>query len=123
MPEWFHDLLVSVTHGLEIAGAGALILGFVLATVLWLARIRLLGEKEARRRYRRALGRTVLVGLEVLVAATILKTVTLEPTPESLGLLALMIAIRTFLGWTMVLEMDGRWPWQQRPRPTTPDAS
>jgi len=48
------------------------------------------------------------------VAATILKTITVEPTPEALGRLAFMIAIRTILGWTMVLEMNGRWPWQAK---------
>jgi hypothetical protein len=66
--------------------------------------------------YRQALGRVVLIGLEVIVAATILKTITLEETVESVSFLAIMVAIRTILGWTMVLEMTGRWPWQ-RPRP------
>jgi uncharacterized membrane protein len=54
-----------------------------------------------------------LIGLEILVAATIIKTITLEPTVESMSLLALMVVIRTVLGWTMVLEMSGRWPWQR----------
>jgi uncharacterized membrane protein len=51
--------------------------------------------------------------LEILVAATIIKTITLDPTLENMGLLAMMIAIRTVLGWSMVLEMNGRWPWQK----------
>jgi uncharacterized membrane protein len=51
--------------------------------------------------------------LEILVAATIIKTITLDPTLENMGLLAMMIAIRTALGWAMVLEMNGRWPWQK----------
>ena len=62
--------------------------------------------------YRQALGRSVLVGLEVLVAATIIKTVIVEPSLEGLGLLAGMIVVRTILGWTTVLEISGRWPWQ-----------
>ena len=115
MPDWIHDAVITVTHGLEIVGAGALILGFVIASAQAIVQIRTRGRATARENYRRALSRVVLIGLEVLVAATILKTVTIEPSPQGLGLLALMIAIRTFLGWTMVLEIDGRWPWQKRP--------
>ena len=65
--------------------------------------------------YRKSLGRVVILGLEILVAVTIIKTITVEPTVESLGLLALIIVIRTALSWTTVLEMNGRWPWQPAP--------
>jgi uncharacterized membrane protein len=65
-------------------------------------------------RYRRTLGRSVLIGLEILVAATILKTITVEPSLESMGLLAAMVIVRTMLGWTTALEINGRWPWQRR---------
>jgi uncharacterized membrane protein len=71
------------------------------------------GRRQAIDHYRRALGRVVLIGLEVLVAATIIKTITVTPTLESMGILVFMVAIRTALGWTMVLEMNGRWPWQK----------
>ena len=57
----------------------------------------------------------LVIGLEFLVAATIIKTITVEMTPKALGLLALMIAIRTILSWSTVLEMTGRWPWQKKP--------
>ena len=110
----------SIVHGLEIVarlleivGAGALILGFVIATARWLRDALRDGALQASVQYRRALGRTVLIGLEVLVAATIINTITVKPTLEGVGLLVLMIAIRTILGWTMVLEMNGRWPWQK----------
>lgn len=58
------------------------------------------------------MGRALLIGLEVLVAADIIKTVALELTFESLGVLAILVLIRTFLGWTLTLEVEGRWPWQ-----------
>jgi len=64
--------------------------------------------------YRQALGQSVLIGLEILVAAIIIKTVIVEPSLEGLGLLAGMIVIRTMLGWTTVLEINGRWPWQKQ---------
>lgn len=56
-----------------------------------------------------------MIRLEILVAATIIQTVTIGPSPTALGLLAIMIAILTILSWTTVLEMSGRWPWQREP--------
>lgn len=119
MPETLVHVLETVTRWLEIVGASALILGFVIATVQLVRRARTAGPKPAYEAYRQSLGRVVLIGLEILVAATILKTITVDPTPEALGRLAVMIAIRTILGWTMVLEMSGRWPWQRK-APTVP---
>jgi len=107
--------LGTVVRWLEIAGAGALVAGFVVATVSWLLGVLRQGESSVVERYRQALGRTILIGLEILVAATIVKTITVQPTVESMSFLAIMVAIRTVLGWTTVLEMSGRWPWQ-RPR-------
>jgi len=114
MPEAVIDGLRSLALILEIIGASALILGFVIATVRCVLQISDLGATQAIQGYRRAIGRVVLIGLEILVAATIIKTITLDPTLENMGLLAMMIAIRTALGWSMVLEMNGRWPWQKR---------
>jgi uncharacterized membrane protein len=62
--------------------------------------------------YRIQIGRSLMLGLEILVAADIVKTVALELTFRSLGVLAGLVAIRTFLNWTLVLEIEGRWPWQ-----------
>ena len=53
----------------------------------------------------------MLLGLEVLVAADIVKTIAIELTFTSLGLLAGLVLVRTFLSWTLVLEIEGRWPW------------
>ena len=66
--------------------------------------------------FKRGLGRAVLVGLEILVAATIIKTVTVKPTLVSIDLLGGMIALRTILSWTVTLEIYGHWPWQPLPR-------
>ena len=62
-------------------------------------------------RYRIRLGRSLLLGLELLVAADIVKTIAIELTFTSLGLLAGLVLVRTFLSWTLVLEIEGRWPW------------
>ena len=70
------------------------------------------------------IGRSLLLGLEVVVAADIVKTIAVAPTLPSLAVLAGLVLIRTFLSWTLVLEIEGRWPWQReavRP-PTIGDA-
>ncbi len=113
MPEIVIHGLELLIHLLEICGASLLILGFVVATWKWVQRVRREGHITALGYYRQALGRSVLIGLEVLVAATIIKTVIVEPSLEGLGLLAGMIIIRTTLGWTTALEINGRWPWQK----------
>jgi uncharacterized membrane protein len=63
-------------------------------------------------RLRHDLGRSILLGLEVLVAADIVRSVALSPSMGGLAVLAAIVAIRTFLSWSLALELDGRWPWQ-----------
>jgi len=67
----------------------------------------------AYERYRIVLGKTLLLGLELLVAADIIQTVTLELTPTNLALLGGLVAVRTVLGWTLTVEVEGHWPWQE----------
>ncbi len=64
-------------------------------------------------RYRVVLGKTLLVGLELLVAADIIRTVALDLTLINIGLLAGLVLVRTFLGWTLTVEVEGHWPWQK----------
>ncbi|QLQ06649.1 MAG: DUF1622 domain-containing protein [Anaerolineae bacterium] len=61
-----------------------------------------------------SLGKALLLGLEVLVAADVIHTVALEATMESVFVLGLLVLIRTFLSWALVVEMEGRWPWQSQ---------
>ena len=63
--------------------------------------------------FRRYLGQWLLLGLEILVAADVVRTVALEQTLESVVSLGLLVVIRTFLSWALVVEMESRWPWQQ----------
>ena len=64
--------------------------------------------------YRRRVGRALLLTLEILVAADIVRTVALENTLRSIAGLGLLVVIRTFVSWSLMLEMEGRWPWQRR---------
>ncbi len=71
---------------------------------------------------REQLGRSILLGLEFLVAADIIRTVAVTPNARSVAILAGIVAIRTFLSFSLELEITGRWPWQQQPRVTAESA-
>lgn len=64
--------------------------------------------------YRASLGRSLLLGLEILVAADVIRTVALEATLESVAVLGLLVLIRIFLSWSLVVEIEGRWPWRPK---------
>jgi uncharacterized membrane protein len=74
-------------------------------------------DPEAESQYQKLkvrLGKALLLGLEILVAADIIRTVALEATLESVMVLGLLVLIRTFLSWALVVEIEGRWPWQPK---------
>jgi uncharacterized membrane protein len=101
-----------VGSAIEIFGVLIIVIGIAWSTV---QRLR---DKKAELDsdlYKIRIGRSLLLGLEVLVAADIVKTIAHELSFMSLGLLAGLVLIRTFLSWTLVLEIDGRWPWQREP--------
>jgi len=96
----------------EIAGVALIIGGLLIATARYLLPAG--GDGASRyQRYRQDLGRAILLGLEVLVAADIVRTVAFTPTMDSVIVLAMIVAIRTFLSWSLALELEGRWPWQR----------
>ena len=65
--------------------------------------------------YKNLIGRSLLLGLEFLVAADVIRTVVLETTPRNIGMLGALVVIRTFLSWSVVVETEGHWPWQPGP--------
>jgi uncharacterized membrane protein len=100
----------------ELAGVAVLLLGAAFAAAAFFTRIaRREGFHNAYHLLRADLGRAILLGLELLVIADIIGTVAIEPTLQNLGVLAAIVAIRTFLSFTLELEVSGRWPWQARP--------
>src|SRR5262249_57857348 len=101
-----------VGSGIEIFGVLALVIGIAWSTIRQLRQP--ISEQDAEV-YKIRIGRSLLLGLEVLVAADIVKTIAHELSFMSLGLLAGLVLIRTFLSWTLVLEIEGRWPWQREP--------
>ena len=77
-----------------------------------------LGSADRRYgQYKLSLGKSLLLGLEILVAADVVRTVALDATLQSVIVLGLLVLIRTFLSWSLVVELEGHWPWQvQRER-------
>ena len=101
----------------ELIGVLILIAGALVACVACgLRLVRGTGFEDAYHLLRADLGRAILLGLEFLVIADIIGTVAVEPTLHNLGVLAVIIAIRTLLSFALELEVSGRWPWQKPPR-------
>jgi uncharacterized membrane protein len=108
----FTEVIELVGLGVDGAGVALIVIGLVFATATFLLRLSR-HVPAAYQYYREALGRTLLLGLEFLVAADIIRTVAVTPTFQSVGILAVIVAIRTFLSWTLELELEGYWPWQR----------
>ncbi|MET1044189.1 MAG: DUF1622 domain-containing protein [Microbacteriaceae bacterium] len=111
-------VIVAVGQVVDVIGVLAIIVGVIYAVVD-------AGLRSLRRqtpiytRFRRVLGRAILLGLEFLVAADIIRTVAVTPTLQSVAVLGGIVLIRTFLSWVLQLEISGRWPWQKPTEPTT----
>lgn len=106
------EIMDLVGRAIDALGAAVIVVGIVVALVL-AARDGRRGTGEVYSATRRRMGRAILLGLEFLVAADIIRTVAIEPTLESLAVLGLIVLIRTFLSFTLEVELDGRWPWRQ----------
>lgn len=105
----------------ELVGVLILVLGALVALYRYAAA--LLRHQDPISAYgalRSGLGRAILLGLEILVAADIIRSVAINPTFESVGVLAVIVLVRTFLSWSLEVEITGSWPWRRPPR--APDA-
>lgn len=116
-----HELAAAVASGLESLGVLVIAVGVTAVSVaavgsVWRAR----GRGPTSAGVREQLARVTLLGLEFLVAADIVGTVTVTPTLPDLALLGGIIALRTFLSAALVLEVEGRWPWARPMAPDTP---
>ncbi len=117
----FQEIVEAVGRVVDGAGVLAILIGAIAAVAIAAPRL-LRRERGVYGRFRRFLGRSILLGLELLVAADIIRTVAVAPTLESVGVLALIVLIRTFLSWSLELEITGRWPWQKSPDGPPADA-
>jgi uncharacterized membrane protein len=111
----FKQVIDVISRAFEFTGVAIIFIGF------WVSLVR--SSTHALRKdwgvayeaMRATFGRSVLLGLEVLVAADIIRTVAVEPTLRNLLVLGLLVVIRTFLSWSLDVEIEGRWPWQRHP--------
>lgn len=109
---WVHV----ATRAVEVVGTAIIVVGAFGSLGLFLLRLTRRAAPRAAlvADFRSGLGRSILLGLEFLVAADIINTVAVEPTVQSLLVLAGIVLIRTFLSFSLEVEIDGRWPWQKR---------
>src|SRR3954468_15271719 len=114
--------MVRIGQVVDAVGVTALVIGLVLASGVALARLRR-NEPGVYPRYRQSLGRSILLGLELLVAGDIIRTVAGTPDLRSVAVLGGVGAIRTFLSFSIELEVNGRWPWQKPPSTGSEDVS
>jgi uncharacterized membrane protein len=98
-------------QAIELFAVTVIVLAIVHATTRFLLQLQR-EQKDAYEGYKRYLGKSLLLALEFLVAADIVRTVALEPTLANVQILGLLVIIRTFLSWSLVVEMEGRLPWR-----------
>ena len=99
----------------EMFGIGIIALGAFGTLAVFVLRVaRKEDRDESISNFRSSLGRAILLGLEFLVAADIINTVAVQPTLESVAVLAAIVAVRTFLSFSLEVEIEGRWPWQRK---------
>jgi uncharacterized membrane protein len=109
----YNDVIDKIGTAIDAAGIAVIVIGGALA-FLTAASQPSRHDGDVYQRFRQQLGRTILLGLELLVAGDIVRTVAASPTLTSVGILAAIVAIRTFLSFSLEVETTGRWPWQKR---------
>lgn len=106
------SLIPILTLSIELAGVGVILFGILYGAVIFLRSV-LRHEENAYEKLRHRLGRSILLGLELLVAGDIINTVAIEPTMESVMVLGGIVLIRTFLSFSLEVELDGNLPWRR----------
>ncbi|MDN3937571.1 DUF1622 domain-containing protein [Arthrobacter sp. YD4] len=115
----FRSIIEAVGGFMDFAGVAVMVVGALVSLPMALRGVQPRGlpadsePLSKYRSYRQLLGRSILLGLELLVAADIIRTVAITPTFESVAVLAIIVLIRTFLSFSLELEITGRWPWQK----------
>ena len=111
----YDQVISDVVDVVEAVGAAIMIIGAIGSFGVYL-RQALRHEAERYERLRRNLGRSILLGLEVLIIGDIVRTIIVEPTLESVGVLAAIVLIRIVLSFSLEVEIDGTWPWRRGAR-------
>jgi uncharacterized membrane protein len=111
-PATFAEWVEVVGRAVDLAGVITITAGIALVAVFAALRVSR-GEQGVYTQFRQQLGRVILLGLELLVAADIVRTVAVTPTLESVAVLGVIVLVRTFLSFSLEVELTGSWPWQR----------
>jgi uncharacterized membrane protein len=109
----YNHVMEDIGDVIDAAGVAVIVVGMLISTggaVIELRR----HETGIYRHFRQQLGRTILLGLELLVVGDIVRTVAAQPTLTSVAILAIIVLIRTFLSFSLEIELTGYWPWQRK---------
>jgi uncharacterized membrane protein len=110
----FTDAIETVGKSVDAVGVATIVVGVLVAAGMSLRDSKDTPAADRYRTFRQRLGRAILLGLELLVAADIIRTVAVTPTFTSAGVLGVIVVIRTFLSFSLEVELDGRLPWQPK---------
>ena len=99
-------------HAMSLFAVAVIVVGSALAAGRYAIQFRVSTPVENFKRFKIELGKSLSLGLEILVLADVIETITVTPTYQSLAVLAFLVVVRTAVCWTLTLEIEGRWPWQ-----------
>lgn len=111
------ELVEHIALGIELLAVTVIVVTMVYAFAIYFWNRFRVADESPYQSFRARLGSGLLLGLEILVAADVIRTVAFEPTLQSVAILGLLVVIRTFLSWALVVEIEERWPWEPR-KPT-----
>ena len=112
MLEKLLEYLEYAGHGISLFAVAVIVVGFALAAGRYAIRYSALQPEKDFREFKVGLGKSLTLGLEIMVLADVIDTITVTPTYQSLAVLAFLVIVRTVVSWTLGLEIEGRWPWQ-----------
>jgi uncharacterized membrane protein len=119
----FDGAMEGIVRGFEVSGVAILVVGSLVAFVSAALSYRRVGGRRAYEAARRNVGRAILLGLELLVIADIVMTITVDPTLESAVALGVIVLVRTFLSFSLEIELDGSLPWRRSAEGPDPDGA
>jgi uncharacterized membrane protein len=106
------DIIELIGSGIDLAGVVLIVVGFLIASARFVFAL-VKADDQPYKRYRQDIGRAILLGLEILIAADIIRTVAVTPDLMSVAILAGIVLIRTFLSLSLQVELEGHFPWQR----------
>ena len=110
------EIIRGVSDVMDALGVAVVPVGVLWGLILFAKDLYTQNSSEAYKAFRIQIVRSLILGLEVLVAGDVIRTVAISPTLMSVGVLGAIVLIRCFLSWSLTLEIDGRWPWQSAPK-------